>query len=771
MTPVRFRRGLLLLLVMSVLPVTEAEGSWWVLGIVVLAAVLSEIVRSIRGRPIVPSLWTQLTALLCVAFLFIETTVLPERTPTILALTHFLCFLGCCKFFELSTNRDHTLLLVIALLLLIVGGLVSGSVVYALVLVANMSFGLFWLVAFHQKRELDAWRSRETLRLAPVRTAPPFVARIQPRGVAFIALLLVITSSVIFITIPRGVGRSLFGRLRTPISAVVTGYTDNVTLTTSGLIENDKLAARVKLTIAGEPYGGGNVALYLRGRTYSRYKGGVWLPTPGVFVWNIDPSSSEEMQELSAAAHALHPSQLVHQEIWVERAHGPNLFSLYPPVAISAPDLGGIEQNCDDLSLRLRRYSGRAVHYGVVSPLAASSRLASILERERRDRTENPIRTRRSRIDEIDHVFERRPGSTEERSDIPERIAEYAHRLVADLPGGPETARVRRMADRIRDTLSGGAYEYTLSGVRGSRRGDRVERFLFETKRGHCEFFASAMTLMCQAVGLDARLVTGYFGGEYNPVGSFYVIRERDAHAWVEVRIPGKGWVTYDPSPAAVRERPSAIAGLWDGMKRFAQYLQFEWVTFVVSFDAEHRSRLLGKFEGWFRKIDDSRSGWQHLWQVVLAFLQGPPELTSMQRVLYWFMLALVVLLILLVARVLWILFLMVRDYLPAPRRTAPTHPREPTARFYDRLLRQLARLGYEKPPELTPREFAARLAHENERLATVVPLTDWYYEAQYGRRPPSEERRQRIGELIGEIAKLAAGGPVGNSRHGRETA
>lgn len=93
--------------------------------------------------------------------------------------------------------------------------------------------------------------------------------------------------------------------------------------------------------------------------------------------------------------------------------------------------------------------------------------------------------------------------------------------------------------------------------------------FLLERREGHCEYFASAMTLLARAQGIPARLVTGYRVIERNPFGDYAIVRERHAHAWTEAYLDGRGWVTLDPSPlrgtsAAAAARTATLAGLID---------------------------------------------------------------------------------------------------------------------------------------------------------------------------------------------------------------
>ena len=122
-------------------------------------------------------------------------------------------------------------------------------------------------------------------------------------------------------------------------------------------------------------------------------------------------------------------------------------------------------------------------------------------------------------------------------------------------------------AEAIRDFLQQN-FGYSLNGMTHIHA-DPVAWFLLEERAGHCEYFASAMTLLARAAGLPARMVTGYRIDEVNPWGGYAIVRERHAHAWSEVHVPGQGWLTVDPSPIAgtsieASDRTPGFAGLVD---------------------------------------------------------------------------------------------------------------------------------------------------------------------------------------------------------------
>lgn len=123
--------------------------------------------------------------------------------------------------------------------------------------------------------------------------------------------------------------------------------------------------------------------------------------------------------------------------------------------------------------------------------------------------------------------------------------------------------------------------------------GDRVDEFLFETKKGFCEHYASAFVVMMRAAGIPSRVVLGYHGGAYNPVGQYMMVQQKNAHAWAEVWRPGSGWQRIDPTTAIAPSRimhdvvdnglsgdvfnPPLVFGKSDFVRQFWQVLGYRW--------------------------------------------------------------------------------------------------------------------------------------------------------------------------------------------------
>ena len=164
--------------------------------------------------------------------------------------------------------------------------------------------------------------------------------------------------------------------------------------------------------------------------------------------------------------------------------------------------------------------------------------------------------------------------------------------------------------------------EYTLEP--GTTTLDSVDTTLFDSKKGFCGHFASSYAMMMRAAGVPARVVTGYLGGEWNPVGGYLIVRQSDAHAWTEIWLDGRGWTRIDPTAVVAPERLqrgifdlmpdglpatsaflhdnaflSRLDHLWDGTNQW-------WQEHVVEFDTRSQLDLLSKLG-----IDSP--DWKHL--------------------------------------------------------------------------------------------------------------------------------------------------------------
>jgi hypothetical protein len=164
----------------------------------------------------------------------------------------------------------------------------------------------------------------------------------------------------------------------------------------------------------------------------------------------------------------------------------------------------------------------------------------------------------------------------------------------------------------VLDYLRRGGYRYTLEPPLLGKHS--VDEFLFDTRLGYCEHYASAFVVVMRMLGVPARVVTGYQGGELNPVDRFLTVRQSDAHAWAEVWLAGTGWVRVDPTavvaPVRIEGGASEMArregfaplGTTVGELDFVRRLRFNWEAaqntwyqWILSYSPERQRDFLLK--------------------------------------------------------------------------------------------------------------------------------------------------------------------------------
>lgn len=170
---------------------------------------------------------------------------------------------------------------------------------------------------------------------------------------------------------------------------------------------------------------------------------------------------------------------------------------------------------------------------------------------------------------------------------LPKKDIERMRRLARDLRGKDDEETAISIMRHLRK-----GYSYSLKKLPLSD--NPVEEFLFNQRRGNCEYFASSMAVLLRLNGIPSRLIGGYRGGHYNDMGGYYLVSQRDAHVWVEAYIKGKGWIRYDPTPAAP-EGPVRAGGLLLRARLMLDAVNYYWNAFVIAYDLSKQISLFNK--------------------------------------------------------------------------------------------------------------------------------------------------------------------------------
>lgn len=489
---------------------------------------------------------------------------------------------------------------------------------------------------------------------------------------------------VLFFVFPR------FGPLWTvPIKthAAKTGMSDFMKPgDVAALSQSADVAFRVKFDGEIPP----KAELYWRGLVFSRLEQGVWS---GLGYYDV-PIAEQRPQPVATAGKPMNYSIIMAptQQNWLYGLHY---------AQSSSP---GVMQSAD---------------YRLFSP----GPLESEYKYNIRSWTDVPVETQLSEW--------RRKTETK----LPPEGNPQTRQLALDLRA--EVASDEDFVDRILEKFNSESYFYTLRpGALGNK--NQIDQFMFQSRRGFCEHYASAFVYMMRAVGIPARVIAGYQGGEINPVNKTVIVHQFDAHAWAEVWLPNQGWVHVDPTAAvsplriehgleeAMASEGSFLAAaplsplryrnipLLNLLRLRYDALTYQWQSWVVNFNSAQQFDLLHSV---FGEISVRLFATLLLgsWALVLV----PVAISLFRR----------------------------RD----------TNPVSPLEKYYRVFCDRMALLGLKRAPGETPEHFA-------QRAATAVPgysdqlwrITGLYNELAYAEtNSPAATRAANLGEFIRAVARF----------------
>jgi transglutaminase-like putative cysteine protease len=483
-------------------------------------------------------------------------------------------FAALLQIVRLATRRGAAhdqQIIVLAMLHFVAGTVLGGGLAYGLCFLGFLVVAPGALVLSHLRREVEGnYRQGARDRTGLPVDVPRILRSRRVVGRGFLAatcllsLPILLFTTALFVLFPR-VGLSLL-LLNHPRAGRMIGFSEHVDLGDVGVLRDDPtIALRFELKQPAEPPPT-RLTLRLRGTAFNAYDGRAWARTQrdlrpaergmdGAEVYPLfrgpDPARdhviSFDLEPIEPPVVFLPPRAIA------LRVKPQNQILLGEPLAIQR----GSEDEY--------RYSGsdaRGLRYDVylagddeilVEPLAPLERAQYLAL----------------------------PGN------LPTRVVDLAHRWTDDV-AGPE-AKARRIEERLRHEFS-----YDLRSP-SQGKPQPVDHFLFESRRGHCEFFSTTMALMLRAVGIPSRNVTGFVGGTWNRFGHYYAVREGDAHSWVEAYVDSAahpGWRTFDPTPSNGAQPLEPPNGMYYYARDFVEALSQRWNTYVVGYDLRKQVRM-----------------------------------------------------------------------------------------------------------------------------------------------------------------------------------
>jgi hypothetical protein len=601
--------------------------------------------------------------------------------------------------------------IVLALMHLIAGTVLGGGLSYGLCFLGFLVVAPGALVLSHLRREVEGnYRQGARDRTGLPVDVPRILRSRRVIGRPFLVFTCLLSipiflfTALVFVMFPRvGLSLLLLGQDR---RERVVGFSDRVDLGGVGKLRADPtIVMRVEHpNLPAEPPV--RLALYLRGAAFDRYNGRSWSRS--------GPSGLLRAEQIGGAVQIRRwPDPVRDRKLRID------LQPIEPPVVFLPPDAAALT----------------LLTPGNVVPAS----LPTLYSGQEGQLSYRSVNDSGLRYDvSLADGSEPAPGPLDAASrarylalpsELPPRVAALAKSWV-----GSETDPERR-AKRVEAALRKG-YRYDLESPSGGAK-NPLDDFLFVSKRGHCEFYSTAMAIMLRTQGVPTRNVNGFIGGTFNRFGRYYAVRQGDAHSWVEVYVDGKGFVRFDPTPPADAAPQSEINGVLAFVRDMVEAAAQRWDRNVVGYDMRQQVSLL-------RAVRDRYGELRSKSKVASTMLASPRR--ALLTVLG---LALIV-----GAGVYW----WKRRGKARSKFTPPSEIEariRETAELYRVLDAALSLRGVPRPsgtPPLTHARSLKALGHPAAEL--TIQLTTRYLQARFGKLPMSLDERREFLRQARELAK-----------------
>jgi hypothetical protein len=612
------------------------------------------------------------------------------------ATVHFIFFLLVLKVLTARSNRDFMYLKLLAVLELLAAAILSTNLSFF----AFLAFFLLFAIASFTSGEVRA--STQRPRIVVRGGLRAFPRRLGVLGIFLFAGILTMTAALFFV-LPR-TARAAMERF-VPQRYHLPGFANEVTLGQIGEIKQSSAPVMHIRKYTGE----GMLDVRWRGTALAEFDGKRWFNTAG---------GDEKIPVPADHSVILQSRSRVRRGERV--AYRVQLSEIAPDTLFFAGTVQWISINAPVLYLT----RGGSLRVSGIATSGLKYNASSVLEDE--------FSTPRNPPESLP------PFERDDLLLLPDKLDVRIPRLAREIIEGStagwnsDDAKSRSIEKYLRRN-----YGYTLQLLPATVP-DPLANFLFERRKGYCEYFASAMAVMLRTVGIPSRVVTGFSSGVYNPLTGWQVVRASDAHSWVEAWIPGHGWTTYDPTPPDPGASQSALMAraslFFDAAEQF-------WQDWIMSYDLDRQIVLASRVQ------QSSRGVKLHWIEGAVGWLTGAARSSAdyAPRAAAAMFVAIVAVLLGPAAVRWW------RGAMRVRRLKRGEGEASDATLLYRRMLGLLERRGIQKPPWLTPSEFA-RVLPATELSPLVADLTSAYVEFRFGGK---RDAAPRIVELLNQLERM----------------
>lgn len=478
----------------------------------------------------------------------------------VVSIIHMVLFLSAAKLLTCARDIDLLLLYLISFAELLAASILTVDITISACFFIFLVSSVSTLVLFEMRQSSASALKRSRIQLifkpkgrkaGEWELFTPFPAATMSAMIAGMTLMILLLTIPLFMLLPRislGSGSSPSGRAQ-----LISGFSEKVELGAIGKIqESDAVVMQVRVNQPPDKLPGN---LKWRGIALDQYDGHAWSRSR---LWDRSVEPQGRYYKLEESAQG---TDLLWQTFYIEALSTNVVFAGRKILAVSN-DLDTLRKDNSD-NLYTSPHPRKKIRYLAVSdPSAPDPSPGTILGPIPREIADTCLQLPR----------------------LDPRIAVLAKK-VTDAVAKPY-AKARALEFHLKNNYS---YSLDLSGAPNS--GDPIAMFLFDVRKGHCEYFASAMVVMLRELGIPARLVNGFRAGEYHSFSDAWTVRQYHAHSWVEAYFGPYGWTEFDPTPT---DRQSPRTGLAAAFSDFMDATELWWWEDVINYDFSKQYQLIG---------------------------------------------------------------------------------------------------------------------------------------------------------------------------------
>jgi transglutaminase-like putative cysteine protease len=626
-------------------------------------------------------------------------------------LARMILILASIKIFQKKSDRDWLFLYLMAFFEVLLAAGMSISPLYLASLILYLLVNICAIITFEirktsysigtkitaKKKEFNDSKLRKT----------PF-KRLPLTAVALLILIITIATPLFF-ALPR-TGGAGFGNNSKGLSGF-TGFSDSVELGSIGqLKQNDEVVMRVVLDRSDN---GNNQSLRWRGVALDKFDNKRWSKSDA----NLEPYVKLGSDFFQFDKRATSVEDIAIQTIYLEPIDSNVLFTLSRPFAAEQTTFGEIFKDSNGGIAFSRKEEFERVTYTIYS--------------DRKIPSEDELRKDNSLYSaEIKDKY----------LQLPEKYNARINQLAAQV-----TENVANRYDKAKaiENYLQTQFGYTLQ-MKAS--GDEpLADFLFNVREGHCEYFATAMTIMLRTQGIAARVVNGFQQGEYNETAGAFIVKQKDAHSWVEVYFPeNDAWITFDPTPFAGQSNESQNVGILGSFNKYIEAFETLWVKYFVAYDNQDQRSLFRSVKNGFVDFQAETSSWIKVAEKQITDwwkeVRGDKGLQA-SAIAVAYGIGYILAAVLGIFLIIW-LYRKLRklEFWKNWREWLKQKNDATIIEFYERMQKVLASKGFTREPHQTPLEFAFAL-----KMPEAVKITEKYNRVRFGEKDLSNDEAKEI--------------------------